>query len=396
MFQQIEAAPPDPILGLTEAFQADTNPEKINLGVGVYKDAAGTTPVLACVKKAEARLLAGEATKSYLGIGGSPEYARCAQQLAWGPSHEVLTSGRVRSVQSPGGTGALRVAGDFIHANFPGAKIWMSQPTWANHANVFAAAGIETQSYTYHNAAEHCLDFEGMMKSLGEAPAGDVVLLHGSCHNPSGIDPTLDQWRAIGDLVAERGLLPLVDFAYQGFGEGLEADAAGLRELSRPGQELLVCSSFSKNFGLYRERIGALSLVAADSAAADAALSQVKRVVRANYSNPPYHGAGIVETILTDPELHAEWESELTEMRDRINGMRGLFVETMSKHAPGRDFSFIQQQRGMFSFSGLTKEQVEQLKSEYAIYIVGSGRINVAGITESNVERLCEAIAAVL
>jgi aspartate/tyrosine/aromatic aminotransferase len=396
MFQRIQPAPPDPILGLTEAYDSDPNPQKINLGVGVYQDAAGTTPILQCVKQAERRLDEAEKTKSYLGIGGSLRYGQFVQQLAWGAEHEALAGKRLQTVQTPGGTGALRVAGDFLHELFPAARIWMSQPTWANHAGIFAAAGVETRSYPYHDAKNHRLDLEGMLAALGDAAAGDVVLLHASCHNPSGIDPSADEWRRIADCVADRGLVPLVDFAYQGFGEGLEEDASGLRELTRPGQELLVCSSFSKNFGLYRERVGALTIVAADSQAAEAALSQVKRCVRANYSNPPYHGAGIVETVLADAQLRAQWEVELAAMRDRINGMRRLLVDTMQTLAPRHDFSFIARQRGMFSFSGLSPQQVEELRSKHSIYVVGSGRINVAGITPSNAERLCRAIASVL
>ena len=396
MFQSLQPAPPDPILGLTAAFKEDTNPNKINLGVGIYKDAAGKTPTLACVAEAESRLAASSAEKGYLPIAGSPEYRQRVLTLMLGEDHEAVTSGRAQTAQTPGGTGGLRVAADFLRQKIPSATVWMSNPTWANHGNIFAAAGVKTESYSYYNADNKSLNFDAMLADLNKIPAGDVVLLHGCCHNPSGIDPTADQWKQIGDVLAQRELLPLVDFAYQGFGDGLEEDAAGLRELLRPGAELLVCSSFSKNFGLYRERTGALTAVADNADAAGAVMSNIQKAIRSNYSNPPYHGAGIVETILGDASLRQQWEQELASMRDRINGMRQLFVDTMKRKVPDRDFSFIAQQRGMFSFSGLTPVQVDELKSKHAIYIVNSGRINVAGINESNVERLCDAIADVL
>jgi aspartate/tyrosine/aromatic aminotransferase len=396
MFQSLQMAPPDPILGLTAAFREDPNPGKINLGVGIYKDADGKTPTLACVQDAEARLLKSGAEKGYLPITGSPAYTSSVRSLMLGANHEAVTSERALSAQTPGGTGALRVAADFLRQKFPGATLWLSKPTWANHPAIFDAAGVPTKSYAYYDASTFGLDFNAMLADLKKIPAGDVVLLHGCCHNPSGIDPTVDQWKQIGDIVQERGLLPLVDFAYQGFGDGLTEDAAGLLELARPGAELLVASSFSKNFGLYRERTGALSVIAENADAAKAAMSHMQKAIRANYSNPPYHGAGIVETILGDDTLTQQWHGELAAMRDRINGVRQLFVATMKEKTPDRDFSFIAQQRGMFSFSGLTPVQVDELKSRHAIYIVNSGRINVAGINEGNVERLCSAIASVL
>ena len=396
MFQSLQNAPPDPILGLTAAFREDTNPDKINLGVGIYKDAEGKTPSLASVHQAETRLLQAAGDKGYLPIAGSPAYRRRVLELMIGREHEALASGRALSAQTPGGTGALRVAADFLHQKFPTATIWMSSPTWANHGNIFASAGMPTATYAYYDADAKNLNFDAMLAELKEIPAGDVVLLHGCCHNPSGIDPTPQQWKQIGDVVYERGLLPLVDFAYQGFGDGLTDDAAGLREMLRPGAELLVASSFSKNFGLYRERTGALTAIADSADSAWAAMSHIEKAIRSNYSNPPYHGAGIVETILGDDKLRAQWEGELASMRDRINGMRRLFVETMKEKLPGHDFSFIAGQRGMFSFSGLTPMQVDELKSKHSIYIVNSGRINVAGINAGNVERLCDAIAAVI
>ncbi len=396
MFQHVETAPPDAILGLNEAFRNDSNPEKINLSVGVYKDEQGVTPVLTCVKEAEKRLLETESTKSYLPIDGRAGYTKAVRELMFGADHEVITANRAVTVQTPGGTGALRVAGDFIAANFPGAAIWLSQPTWPNHPNIFTAAGVPLKTYAYFDKAANGLDFDGMISSLKEASKGDVVLLHGCCHNPTGIDPTPEQWKAIADLVQEKELLPLLDFAYQGFGDGLSEDAAGLRELARPGQEMLICSSFSKNFGLYNERVGAMTAVASGEAEATAVLSQLKKVIRSNYSNPPTHGAAVVETVLTDASLTKLWDEELTHMRDRINGIRKLFVDKISAAGIDQDFSFIQNQKGMFSFSGLNQMQVDQLRSDMSIYIVGSGRINVAGISEANVDRLCEGIKKVV
>ena len=387
---------PDAILGLTEAFKSDPNPNKINLGVGVYKDEANKTPILKAVKKAEERLLAEESSKSYLSIPGSPAYAACVKTLLFGEGHDIVASGRAQTAQTPGGTGALRVAGDFIKQQFPGASIWLSNPTWANHGAIFASAGIAAKSYPYYDAANKCLDFEAMKAALAGAPAGDVVLLHGCCHNPSGMDPDSAQWAELAALTREKGLLPLFDFAYQGFAEGLEEDAAGLRSFCTEGRELLICSSFSKNFGLYNERVGAMTLVGSTPDAAAAAFSHVEKAIRSNYSNPPFHGGGIVTAVLNDPELRALWIAELADMRGRIKAMRDAFVETLKAKGVTQDFSFIAAQNGMFSFSGLNKEQVNTLREKYAIYIVGSGRINVAGMTSENMELLCEAIASVL
>ncbi len=396
MFEQLDVAPEDPILGITEAFSRDPNPSKINLSVGVYKDANGKTPVLPSVKEAERRLLDAEPTKSYKPIHGAADYAATVQAMLFGADHEIVTSKRAITAHTPGGTGGLRVAADYLHKLHPGSAVWLPDPTWANHGAIFKTAGIETKSYAYFDKAANTVNIDAAIESLKQVAAGDVVLLHGCCQNPTGADPSVEQWNAIADVLAERGALPLIDFAYQGFADSLEEDAAGLRAMARPGAELSVCSSFSMNFGLYSERVGALTFVAGDEATAQTVLSQVKICIRTNYSNPPAHGAGIVTTILNDDALRSQWLGELAEMRDRINGMRQLLVDTLSaKGVPG-DFSFIIQQRGMFSFSGLTKEQVGRLKDEYSIYIVGSGRINVAGITSANVDRLCEAISRVM
>ena len=396
MFEQFTPAPPDAILGLTEAFKKDPNPKKVNLGVGIYKDAQGRTPILASVKRAEERILQEENTKNYLSIDGSPEYGAAVQELLFGADHEIIRSNRSITAQAPGGTGALRVAADFIATMFPGARVWLSDPTWPNHPSVFKAAGLTTAVYPYFDAANNGVAFAAMLAAIKQIPAGDVVLLHGCCHNPTGADLSLAQWQQVAAVVAERKLLPLVDFAYQGFGDGLDDDAAGLRALCTEVDELLIASSFSKNFGLYNERVGALTLVARNTDAAEKALGHIKIAIRANYSNPPAHGAAVVTTVLRDPALRAQWEAEVTEMRERINTMRHLFVETLNEKGVTRDFSFIANQRGMFSFSGLTPEHVKALREKHGVYIVGSGRISVAGMTEGNMDYLCTAIADVL
>lgn len=397
MFETFEMAPPDAILGLTEAFNNDSNPDKINLSVGVYKDANGKTPVLESVKEAERRLLDDEQTKSYLAIHGMPAFGERVRELLFGAKHEIIASNRAASLQTPGGTGALRVAADFLKRKLPRARIWCSKPTWVNHPRIFEAADRDIQIYQYIDDTGTGLDFDAMLAAINKIPSGDVVLLHACCHNPTGIDPTPEQWKQIADVLQQRRLLPLIDFAYQGFGHGLDEDAAGVRELCRPGTEALVCSSFSKNFGMYCERVGAMTLVASTEEAAQAAHSHAKVCVRVNYSNPPKHGAAVVTTVLADADLRSAWEKELTQMRDRINSMRRRFVATMKTKTPERDFSFIERQRGMFSFSGLTPVQVDELRTKHSIYVVtAGGRINVAGMTEANMPRLCDAVASVV
>lgn len=396
MFEKVSEAPADPILGLSEAFKSDPRPGKINLGVGVYKDEAGTTPILKTVKAAEQRLVEQENTKSYLSIEGTGAFGAGVQRMLFGAKSDILSTGRARTAHTPGGTGALRVAAEFIVRQLGSKRIWVSNPTWANHGGVFKAAGLEVQQYTYYDAAAKDKDFAAMMRDLAKVQAGDVVLLHGCCHNPTGIDPTPEEWEAIAQLGADKGWLALFDFAYQGFAQGLDDDAAGLRAFAAKNAEFLVASSFSKNFGLYNERVGAFTLVAADSAAAGVAFSQVKAIVRTMYSNPPAHGGAVVTTVLEDAALYGQWEKEVAEMRERIHAMRTLFVETLKAKGVTRDFSFIERQNGMFSFSGLNPEQVARLKDEFGIYIVGSGRISVAGMTRANMDALCTAIAAVL
>ena len=396
MFEKVTAAPADPILGLTEEFRNDHRSHKINLGVGIYKNDAGDTPILKTVKKAEQILLDTEKTKNYLSIEGNAEYGVLVQGLLFGADSEIVTSRRARTAQAPGGTGALRIGAEFLARQKLSRKVWISNPTWVNHFQVFGAAGMETGEYTYYNPQTRGLDFDGMLTSLTAAAPGDVVLLHGCCHNPTGIDPTIEQWETLAKFCAERQLLPFFDFAYQGFAFGVEEDAAGLRTFARYHREMLVASSFSKNFGLYNERVGAITLVTESADVANVAFSQVKTTIRANYSNPPAHGAAVVTTVLKDPALKAEWIAEVKEMRDRIWEMRELFVAKLKAQGVKQDFSFMTEQNGMFSFSGLDKAQVARLKDEFAVYIVGSGRISVAGITRNNIDAICAAIAGVL
>ena len=396
MFRNLETAPPDPILGLTEAFNEDPNPLKINLGVGVYKDASGKTPVLNTVKKAEERILRQETTKNYLPIGGSAEYGGAVQTLLFPAGDEIVRQKRVLTAQTPGGTAALRVSGDFLKTVCGKNRIWVSEPTWVNHFQVFRAAGLEVSTYPYYDPAGKALDFESMIQALARIPEGDVLLLHGCCHNPTGVDPDPEQWKKIAALSASRRLILLVDLAYQGLGHGLEEDAAGVRLLCRTGCDVLIASSFSKSFGLYRERVGALSVVSDSADSTARAFSHVKAAIRANYSSPPSHGGAIVATILGDPQLRAEWEEEVRQIRNRIREMRLLFVKTLQNKGVRRDFSFISRQNGMFSYSGLTLEQVETLRKKHTVYVVGSGRINVAGMTPENMDALCGAIADVL
>ncbi|MFY2508417.1 amino acid aminotransferase [Vibrio pectenicida] len=396
MFEKVTTAPADPILGLTEEFKKDPRTDKINLGVGIYKNEQGQTPVLATVKKAEAALIESEKTKSYLTIEGTAEYGLAVQKILFGANADIVKNKLAKTAQAPGGTGALRVAAEFIKRQLGDVKVWISNPTWANHNSVFAAAGLETAQYSYYDAQTKNKDFAGMLADLERADKGDIVLLHGCCHNPTGIDPTTEEWETLAKLVASKQLLALFDFAYQGFAKGVEEDASGLRLFSQHNKEILVASSFSKNFGLYNERVGAFTLVAESEQTATTAFSQVKAIIRSIYSNPPAHGSAIVTHILNNVQLRNEWEAEVKEMRDRIQDMRALFVATLKEQGVNADFSFIERQNGMFSFSGLTKDQVTRLKDEFGIYIVGSGRISVAGMTRSNMLPLCKALAAVL
>jgi aspartate/tyrosine/aromatic aminotransferase len=396
MFKALEKAPPDAIFGLKEAYKKDPNPNKINLTVGVYQDEKGSTPIFRTVKLAEGRLLEEENSKSYLSIDGSAEYAATVQELVFGADHEVITSKRAATAQTPGGTGALRVGAEFLKRIKPDTRIWISSPTWANHRQVFDAAGLAIETYPYFDPATNGIAFDEMLAALKQIPASDVVLLHGCCHNPTGADPTPEQWAQIADVITERGLLPFVDFAYQGLADGLREDANGVLTLCSPDSEMLIASSFSKNFGLYNERVGALTVVTPAEEAAQAAISHVKKCIRANYSNPPSHGASIIITVLNDSQLRSQWEDEVQVMCDRINKMRQLFVKTLAAKGVTRDFSHVERQRGMFSFTGLTKEQAQELREKHAIYILDSGRMNVAGMNEDNIDAICQAVADVL
>lgn len=396
MFNHIQAAPADPILGLGEAFKAETRAGKINLGIGVYMNDEGKTTIVKAVKDAERQLLETETTKNYLTIDGVAAYNAQTQVLLFGENAEVITSGRAKTAQSLGGTGALRIAAEFIKRNTSAKNVWISAPTWPNHNAIMAAVGLNVKDYRYYDPKTNRLDWNNLIADLSQAEAGDVVLFHGCCHNPTGIDPTPEQWETLAALSAEKGWLPLFDFAYQGLGNGLEEDAYGLRAFAKNHKELLVASSYSKNFGLYNERVGAFTLVAENADVANRAFTQVKSIIRVLYSNPSAHGASTVATVLADPALKASWIEELTEMRNRIKEMRNQLVQLLKEKGATQDFSFINEQNGMFSFSGLTPEQVDRLREEFAIYAVRSGRINVAGITSSNIEALAEAIVKVL
>ncbi|MDG2960340.1 aspartate/tyrosine/aromatic aminotransferase [Bisgaard Taxon 10/6] len=396
MFENIKAAPADPILGLGEAFKAETRPQKINLGIGVYKDAQGFTPIMKAVKAAETRLLEKENSKNYLSIDGVQEFNALTQALLFGADSDIIADKRARTVQSLGGTGALRIAAEFVKRQTKVQNVWISTPTWPNHNAIFNAVGMTIRDYRWYDAEKKALDWDNLLADLANADSGDVVLLHGCCHNPTGIDPTPEQWQHLAELSVKKGWLPLFDFAYQGLGNGLDEDAVGLRTFAKYHKELLICSSYSKNFGLYSERVGAFTLVAENSDIAGTALTQVKSIIRTIYSNPASHGASTVATVLADPALREQWNTELTEMRNRIKQMRNKLAALLKEFGAQQDFSFITEQNGMFSFSGLTPEQVDRLKNEFAIYAVRSGRINVAGITEDNIRYLCESIIKVL
>ena len=395
MFSELKQLPADPILGLSIKFKADTNPNKIDLGAGIYKDEAGNTPVLACVKAAERYRTENETSKAYLGQTGSALFNEKITALMLG-EHRVIAENRIRTISTPGGTGALRIAGEFINTCKPGATIWVSDPTWANHPGVFKAAGLNVTTYPYYDRENKCIDFAAMLDTLKQVSKDDAVLLHACCHNPSGMDLNPEQWQQVAELAKDIGFIPVVDMAYQGFGEDLDADAYGLRLMADTVDQMIICGSCSKNFGLYRERIGACSIVGASAGAADIISSILLSVVRTNYSMPPAHGAAIVETILSSDELTGQWHGELKGMRDRINGMRQLLVDKLVANGVEQDFSFITAQNGMFSFLGINKDQVQRLQDEYSIYIVGSSRISIAGISPDNADYLSQSIAKVL
>lgn len=396
-FSSVELAPRDPILGVTEAFRADTRAGKTNLGVGVYTDEQGKLPLLDAVRQAEDLIVAKHMPRGYLPIEGLNGYIEQVQELLFGPGSPVLDAGRVATFETLGGTGALKVAADFLHRLVPGAKAWISRPSWENHRALLDYAGFEVAEYPYYDPATHGLDFAAMMNAIKTAPAGDVIVLHACCHNPTGVDLSETQWREVIEVCRERALIPLLDMAYQGFGDGSEPDALALRLFVDSGQSLLVANSFSKSFSLYGERVGALSIVTTDRDETARVTSQVKRVIRTNYSNPPTHGGSIVATVLGTPALRQTWDQELARMRNRIRAMReGLVArldQQMRERGIHRSFAFIAQQRGMFSFSGLTSAQVDHMRDHHAIYAVASGRICLAAVNEGNIDLVASAMA---
>ena len=396
LFGTVDLAPRDPILGVTEAFNSDANPRKVNLGVGVYVDDNGKVPLLDCVKLAERQITDAAAPRGYLPIDGIPAYDAAVQTLLLGRDSETVALGRAVTIQALGGTGGLKIGADFLRKFSPAAQVFISNPSWENHRALFEAAGLQVNSYPYYDPSSHGLDFEGMRASLESMAPGTIVVLHACCHNPTGVDPTAAQWDQIAALVRARALVPFLDIAYQGFADGIEEDAAVIRKFAATPGPLFISSSFSKSFSLYGERVGACTVVTADKEEAARVLSQMKRVVRANYSNPPSHGAQIVARVLTEPKLRQIWEIELGGMRERIQQMRQSVVAKLGDLAPEHDFEFVRHQRGMFSYSGLSVEQVRRLREDFSIYAVDSGRICVAALNSKNIEYVAEAIAAVL
>ena len=396
LFSAVEMAPRDPILGLNEAFNADTRTSKVNLGVGVYCNEEGRIPLLRAVVEAETIRVAQHASRGYLPIDGIAAYDQAVQKLLFGAESPLLAAGRVITTQSVGGTGALKIGADFLKQLQPGAVVAISDPSWENHRALFETAGFPVQNYRYYDAASHDVNRAGMLEDLNALPTGSIVVLHACCHNPTGVDLTPADWQNVLDVVKAKGLIPFLDMAYQGFGDGIDEDAAAVRLFADSGLSVFVSSSFSKSFSLYGERVGALSIITESKEESARVLSQVKRVIRTNYSNPPTHGATIAAAVLNSPELRAMWEEELAEMRLRIRGMRLQMVELLSKKAPGHDFSFVARQRGMFSYSGLTVEQVTRLRTEFGIYALDTGRICVASLNQRNIEAVTDAIVQVI
>ncbi len=389
MFEKIPAAPPDPIYGLTTACNRDANPHKLNLGVGVYKDYAGNIPVLASVKAAEKTLWEEETSKNYLPIDGAPDFGWRVRELLLGQEHPLVHAPASITVQTPGGTGALRLACELIARNTPGARMWITDPSWSNHAQICQHAALGVHAFPYYDATSRSLAVQDLFREVRQVPSSDVLMLHGCCHNPTGVDLALEHWAKLAQLAARGKFLILVDFAYQGFGRGLDADAAGLRHLAEAGLPLLICSSFSKNFGLYNERIGALTVLNLDEAVATRILSQLKVYARTLWSSPPAHGARMVETVLGSPQLRTQWTQELATMRDRINETRSLLAETMQELGAKTDFSFLARQYGLFSLTGIAPEIVQAMQDRHSIYFMANGRINVAGLTPSTIPYFC-------
>ena len=396
MFENLDQLPPDPILGLLAAYREDPNPDRVDLGIGVYKNEQGDTPIMAAVTRAQQIHLANETTKSYVGPAGDERFNAAIGALLFGKDHAVIEDGRLATIQTPGGCGAVRMAAEFIKRSNPEATVWVSSPTWANHIPLLGDSGLRIKEYPYYDYQSHYIQFDQMVVALTEAGANDVVLLHGCCHNPCGADLNRDQWQVVSQMAVTQGFLPLVDIAYQGLGEGVAEDAYGTRLLASEVPELIVASSCSKNFGLYRERTGSVNLIMSNTKQLRASQSQMLSITRGVYSMPPAHGASIVEYILNDAELSKLWADELTEMCNRINALRSLLVRKIRDKGINADFSFIEAEKGMFSFLGISPEQVQRLKNEFSIYMVDSSRINVAGISHSNIDYLVDSLHHVL
>ncbi len=393
MFENFQPAPADKILALIGLYRADPRSDKVDLGVGVYKDREGRTPVMRAVREAETRLFAGQDTKTYLGLAGDTAFNTAMIKLAFGDKADLSC---IRAAQAPGGSGALRLVAELLQRTRAGATVWLSNPTWPNHMPVMRAAGLQVREYPYFDAASGTVRFDEMLAALRRAASGDVVLLHGCCHNPTGANLNASQWAKVADVLVERGLLPFIDIAYQGFGEGLDADAEGLRLVASKVPEMVVASSCSKNFAVYRDRVGAAMIMARDGAQADVAMSQMLSAARAIYSMPPDHGAAAVRIVLEDAALRADWEAELEEMRLRMLRLRVAFADALRRQSNSDRFDFVASHRGMFSRLGLTEAQVERLRVEHGVYMVGDSRINVAGLPEDGMDRLAKAIVLVL
>jgi aromatic-amino-acid transaminase len=396
LFSAVEMAPRDPILGLNEAFNADTRTTKVNLGVGVYCNEEGRIPLLRAVVEAETIRVAEHASRGYLPIDGIAAYDQAVQKLLFGNDSPLIAAGRVLTTQAVGGTGALKIGADFLKQLLPNAVVAISDPSWENHRALFETAGFPVQNYRYYDAATHDVNRAGLLEDLSALPSGSIVVLHACCHNPTGVDLSTADWNNVLQVVKAKGHVPFLDMAYQGFGDGIDEDAAAVRLFAESGLTFFVSSSFSKSFSLYGERVGALSIVSESKEESARVLSQVKRVIRTNYSNPPTHGASIVAAVLNSPQLRAQWEEELAEMRLRIRGMRTQMVDLLTEKAPQRDFSFVGRQRGMFSYSGLTTEQVHRLRNEFGIYALDTGRICVAALNQSNIKAVTDAIVQVI
>ncbi len=396
MFQHLEPYAGDPILGLNEAFQKDPRPGKVNLSIGIYFDDAGRIPVLECVRRAEAQMLAESGPKPYLPMEGLAAARSAVQELLFGADHEAVKSGRIATLQTIGSSGGLKVGADFIARWFPGAEVWVSDPTWDNHRAMFEGAGLKVHSYPYYDPASGGVRFDAMLQTISGLPAGSVVLLHACCHNPTGVDLSREQWQALIPVLRKQRLLPYLDLAYQGYGDGIDADAFAPRALADAGIAFFIANSFSKSMSVYGERCGALSVVCTDAAEAALVLGQLQATVRRNYSSPPIHAAGIIARVLGDRELRALWEADVAAMRERILSMRRSLHAILAAKLPGRELGYFLSQRGMFSYTGLSAAQVDQLREEFGVYLIRSGRICIAGLNTGNVERAAEAIAAVM